>query len=85
MLNNSDRSNSVSRSSRSALRERADNPNSLMTMTFSLLELGVVSAALASCVVSDETPGTYYLLIRSRISWDRLAGIEVIRVKKTVS
>jgi hypothetical protein len=42
MLNSSERSNSVSRSCRSALRVRAENPNSLMTMTVS--SLGVVSA-----------------------------------------
>ncbi|HUX65175.1 hypothetical protein [Sulfuricella sp.] len=45
MLNSSERSNSVSRPLRSAFRVRAENPNSLMTMTFSSLALGVVSAA----------------------------------------
>jgi hypothetical protein len=64
MLNSSERSNSVSWLLCSAFRVRAENPNSLMTMTFSSLELGVVSAAMAletvfaeySCLSGDAAP-----------------------------
>src|SRR4030042_4791214 len=60
MLNSSERSNSVSRSCRSEFRVRAENPNSLITMTCSLLELGVVSAAPALWPVFAET--AYHML-----------------------
>lgn len=63
MLNSSERSNSVFWSLRSVLRERAVNPNSLMTITFSLLELGFVSAARPGNLCLPKTHSNCFQII----------------------
>jgi hypothetical protein len=66
---------------------RADNPNSLMTMTFSLLELGSSAQHRPHDLCLPKTHGmrfqaiSLYLLIRSQSTYAVWAGFEVIKVK----